>query len=186
MLSLVELERVASVLSESLVGGRIERWLEPSPGRIAFSIYRGARGEADEKRKCVIDVDARPEVGHLAVLDRMPGAPAQLPAFSAYLRSHLSRARLESASIRGHDRQLALGFEAEEGRYVLLLSLFGRRSNLYLLDADEKIVLTLRPLTETRAELALGGPYVDPGGDALRAGVDRFEGASGLGITHVV
>ena len=94
MLSLVELERVASVLSESLVGGRIERWLEPSPGRITFSIYRGARDgpqEADEKRKCVIDVDARPEIGHVALLDRMPSAPAQLPAFCAYLRSHLQK-----------------------------------------------------------------------------------------------
>lgn len=189
MLSLVELERVASVLSESLVGGRIERWLEPSPGRITFSIYRGARDgpqEADEKRKCVIDLDARPEIGHVALLDRMPGAPAQLPAFSAYLRSHLSRARLVSASIRGHDRQLELGFEAEEGSFVLLLSLFGRRSNLYLLDADEKIVLALRPLSETRGELAPGALYVDPGGDAPRAGVDRFEAASGFGLLEEI
>jgi predicted ribosome quality control (RQC) complex YloA/Tae2 family protein len=189
MLSLVELERVARVLSEFLVGGRVERWLEPSPGRIVVSIYRGPRHDgrgADEKRKSVLDVDARPEIGHLALLDRMPSAPAQLPAFSAYLRSHLSRARLESVSIRGHDRQLVLGFEAEAAHFVLLLSLFGRRSNLYLLDAEEKLILALRPLSETRAELAIGAPYVDPGGDAPRAGEDRFEAASGLGLLEEI
>jgi predicted ribosome quality control (RQC) complex YloA/Tae2 family protein len=181
MLSLVELERVADVLSESLVGGRIERWLEPSPGRITFSIYRRADSRAeDEKRKCVIDIDARPEVGHVALLGRMPKAPKQLPAFSAFLRAHLARARLESVSLRGNDRQLALHFEAREGRFVLLLSLFGRRSNLYLLDAEGKLVLALRPLSETRPELEPGAPYVDPSGDAPRSGQDRFAAASGL------
>ena len=45
MLSLGELERVASVLSDTLVGGRIERWLEPEQGRIVFSIYRRGHHE---------------------------------------------------------------------------------------------------------------------------------------------
>ena len=183
MLSLVELERVAKVLSDKLVGGRIERWLEPSPGRIAFSIYRR---DEDEKRKCIVEIDARPLVAHLALLDRMPPAPPQLPAFGAYLRAHLSRARFESASIRGNDRQLALCFEAKDGRFILLLSLFGRRSNLYLLDADERLVLALRPLSETRGELAPGAAYVDPSGDAPRTGKDRFETASGLALLEEI
>ncbi len=105
MLSWVELERVALVLSESLVGGRVERWVEPAPGRIAFSIYRR---DEDEKRKCIVDLDSRPDLAHVGLLGRMPKAPDRLPAFSAYLRSHLSRARLESVSLRGEDRQLAL------------------------------------------------------------------------------
>ena len=183
MLNLVELERVANVLSEFLVGGRVERWLEPSPGRISFSIYRR---EEDEKRKCVIDIDARPQVGHLALLARMPKAPARLPAFSAYLRAHLARARLTSASLRGNDRQLALRFDAEGGEFQLLLSLFGRRSNLYLLDGDENLVLALRPLSETRSELELGAPYLDPSGDAPRTGVDRFEVTSGLALLEEI
>ena len=57
MLSLIELERAASVFSDLLVGGRIERWLEPERGRIAFSIYRGG---VDDKIKCIVDLDARP------------------------------------------------------------------------------------------------------------------------------
>ncbi len=171
MLSWVELERVAAAVTQRWVGGRVERWVEPCPGRICFSLYRR---DGDAQRKAVLDLDARPEVAHLAELERMPPAPDLLPAFSAYLRAHLSRARLESAALRGGDRQLALRFSAEEGEFELLLSLFGRRSNLYLLDAQGRILQALRPLRETRSELALGQPYVDPASGPPRAGTDRF------------
>jgi predicted ribosome quality control (RQC) complex YloA/Tae2 family protein len=67
-----------------------------------------------------------------------------------------------------------------------LLSLFGRRSNLYLLDGDENLVLALRPLAETRSELELGAPYLDPSGHAPRTGVDRFEATSGLALLEKI
>ncbi len=191
MLSLVELERVASALSDDLVGGRVERWIEPDRGRIAFSIYRrdslrDSFRDEDAKRKRVVGIDARPDVAHIALLERMPKAPAQMPAFSAFLRAHLSRARLESASLRGHDRQLALRFSARDGEFVLLLSIFGRRSNLYLLDAREHLVQALRPLAETRGELTLGEPYLDPAGEAPRTGENRFESASGIALLEEI
>ena len=183
MLSLVELERVATAIGTTLVGGRVERWVEPDKGRLAFQIYRRAE---DERTKCVVDLDARPELAHVGVLDRMPKAPDQLPAFSAYLRAHLSRARLEGATLRGDDRQLALRFSAEEGEFVLLLSIFGRRSNLYLLDAEDRLVLALRPLAETRGELAPGAPWVDPGTAAPRRGDDRFPALEGLALLEAI
>ena len=171
MLSLVELERVAAAVTRRWVGGRVERWVEPLPGRLCFSIYRR---DDDEQRKSVLDLDARPDVAHLAELARMPAAPESLPAFSAYLRAHLSRARLEAASLRGGDRQLVLRFTAEEGAFDLVLSIFGRRSNVYLLDAAGRLLLALRPLRDTRSELALNGEYSDPASGPPRAGVDRF------------
>lgn len=183
MLSLVELERVATAIGTTLVGGRVERWVEPDKGRLAFQIYRRAE---DERTKWVVDLDARPELAHVGVLDRMPKAPDQLPAFSAYLRAHLSRARLEGATLRGDDRQLALRFSAEEGEFVLLLSIFGRRSNLYLLDAEDRLVLALRPLAETRGELAPGAPWVDPGTAAPRRGDDRFPALEGLALLEAI
>ncbi len=171
MLSLVELERVAVALTRLWVGGRVERWVEPLPGRLCFSIYRR---DGEEQRKSVLDLDARPEVAHLGELGRMPGAPESLPAFSAYLRAHLSRARLEAASLRGGDRQLALRFSAEAGVFDLVLSIFGRRSNVYLLDAAGCLLQALRPLRDTRSELALNREYSDPSSGPPRAGVDRF------------
>lgn len=171
MLSLVELERVADTIVRRWVGGRVERWVEPEAGRVCVALYRR---DGDVQRKAVLDLDARPEVAHVGELERMPGAPDALPAFAAYLRAHLSRARLESAALRGGDRQLALDFSAEEGRYTLLLSLFGRHSNLYLLGPEDRLLMALRPLRETRAELALGAPFVDPASGPPRSGEDRF------------
>lgn len=183
MLSLVELERVADVLRERLIGGRVERWIEPERGRLAFSIYQ--RND-DEAQKVILGIDARPEMAHIGRLAKMPAAPAAMPAFTAYLRAHLGRARLENVSIRGGDRQLALEFSAKEGRYCLLLSIFGRRSNLYLLDETGSLVQTLRPLADTRPELALGSAYADPGGGAPNKGQDRFVGQDGWELLEAV
>jgi predicted ribosome quality control (RQC) complex YloA/Tae2 family protein len=183
MLSLVELERIAVVLGDRLVGGRVERWIEPERGRLAFSIYQKTD---DEAGKVVLGIDARPDVAHLGRLAKMPAAPAAMPAFTAYLRSHLSRARLADVSIRGGDRQLALEFEAKEGRYCVLLSIFGRRSNLYLLDEAGRIVQALRPLADTRPELSLGDEYVDPARGAPSAGEDRFAGEDGWDLLYAV
>ena len=183
MLSQVELERAAEALENAFVGGRVERWVEPEPGRIAFSIYRRA---GDERRMAVVELDARPGTAHVACLARMPRAPERMPAFGAWLRAHLSRARLEQAALRGGDRQLELRFSAEEGDFVLLLSLFGRRSNLYALDADDALVLALRPLAETRAELAPGAPYQDPGGRPPTRGEDRFAANAGRALLEAI
>lgn len=171
MLSLVELERVAAAVTRRWVGGRVERWVEPCAGRLCVSLYRR---DGDEQRKAILDLDARPDVAHLGELARMPPALDPIPAFSAYLRAHLSRARLESAVLRGGDRQLALRFSAEAGEFELLLSLFGKRSNLYLLDSEGRILQALRPLRETRNELVLQHAYVDPASGPPRVGTDRF------------
>jgi predicted ribosome quality control (RQC) complex YloA/Tae2 family protein len=183
MLSLVELERVAEVLQENLIGGWVERWIEPERGRLAFSIYQ--RNE-DDALKPIIGIDARPDMAHLGRLPRMPAAPAAMPAFTAFLRAHLGRARLVDVSIRGGDRQLVLEFEAKDGRYRLLLSIFGRRSNLYLLDEAGILLQALRPLSDTRPELSLGSPYLDPGSGAPGRGEDRFAEERGLRLLEAV
>ena len=126
MLSLVELSRVSEALRTCCVGGRVERFVEPGPGRLAFSLYRR---DGDDKQKWFLELDARPELAHVALHPRLPKAPERLPAFCAYLRAHLSRAKLEGASLRGDDRQLALRFSGREGERTLLHSHCGRRSN---------------------------------------------------------
>ena len=183
MLSQVELERVARVIDAELVGARVERWVEPGRGRLAVEFYRGADRAP---RKLVLGIDARPELARIALLERLPKAPPNLPAFAAYLRAHLSRARFEAASIRGDDRQLALHFETREDRYCLLLSIFGRRSNVYLLDGEDRLVQALSPLAETRAELSLGEPWVDPDGRAPQRGTDRFAAHEGLDLLRAI
>ena len=175
MLSLVELERVAARIAAAWAGARVQRWIEPERGVLAFSLRpRRAPGAESGPGKQCLQIDARPGRAHLGAKPRLPAAPKNMPAFTAYLRAHLGSARLESALMRGADRQLELIWSMPEARYKMLLSVFGRRSNLYLLSESDVVLQALRPLSETRPELALGETYQDPGGDAPSSGKDRF------------
>ncbi len=177
MLSLRELERAARILDRDFAGLRIERWVQPDAARLVATLY-GRDDERGVRRKRWLLLCAAPEVARVSELATpLPAAPTP-PALCAYLRAHLSGARLARASIRAEDRQLAIRFEAAEGAFDLLLSLFGRRSNVYLLDAEGVLLATLRALRETRPELSVGAPFQEPRHGLLDAGVDRFADAS--------
>ena len=77
---------------------------------------------------------------------------------------------------------MALDLETKEGGARLLLSLFGRRSNVYYLDAEGRVAAALRPLDATRPELSLGEPWTPPGASPPRAGEDRFAATDDAGL----
>ena len=68
---------------------------------------------------------------------------------------------------------------ASEGQFQLLLSIFGPRSNLYLLDAGGILIYAMRPLEETRREIARGAPWTNPGTTLRSPGVDRWADVPG-------
>ena len=74
------------------------------------------------------------------------------------------------------DRQPADRHEAAVplGILTLILSILGARSNIYLLDAEGKLVHAMRPLDETRQELKIGEAWVDPRGTVPSEGEDRW------------
>ncbi|MCP5039536.1 MAG: DUF814 domain-containing protein [bacterium] len=176
MLSLNELRRVAAIFDGSLRGHRVERWVQPDATSVAVSIY-GRDAEHDEGRKRTLLFCCEGELARVSEIDRLPKAPERPPAFSSYLRAHLSRAVIKGARLVDDDRQLAVRMSAREGEFDLLLALFGNRSNLYLLGASGEVLQTLRPLPDTRPELKMGEPYHSPGSAAPRVGADRFEDA---------
>jgi predicted ribosome quality control (RQC) complex YloA/Tae2 family protein len=173
MLSLTELERVVRVLNEDFAGARVERWLQPDRERLVLTLYR-RDPESGEGRKRHLCFSAAEAVARISELASTPRASDQPPAFTGYLRAHLSRARFVRAGIRGRDRQLALRFEARDGDFELLLALLGRRSNVYLLDAEGTIRATLRAPKQTRPELEVGEPFQNPGRELADAGEDRW------------
>jgi len=173
MLSLSELEHVVRVLNQDFAGARVERWLQPDAERLVVTLYRRdpESGEAGKRHLVFSVAEAVARVGEL---ESTPRALEQPPALTGYLRAHLSRARFVRAGIRGRDRQLALRFEAREGDFELLLALLGRRSNVYLLDAEGLIRAMLRPPRQTRPELEVGNPFENPGRELSDAGEDRW------------
>jgi len=96
-------------------------------------------------------------------------------AFAQYLRSHAGSARVGGARLIADDRQFALRLRTDEGDFDLLLAILGARSNLYLLGANESIVASLRPLSETRPELKIGDPWCSPESRPPGSDEDRFE-----------
>jgi predicted ribosome quality control (RQC) complex YloA/Tae2 family protein len=170
MLSLCELERAAAAVEAGFRGARLDKVVQSGPARLALVLY------TPESVRRTLLLCCEPEWGRVSELARPPRAPETPPAFASYLRKHLVGARLRSSALRGADRQLELGFETRDGRYTLLLSLFGRRSNLYLLDGGGRLVRALRSLAETRSELAAGEPWRDPESRPPTRGEDRFEG----------
>ena len=112
----------------------------------------------------------------MSELSRAPHGVDPQPALAQYVRAHAVGGRIAGARLVDADRQLALRVRGTDGDCDLLLALFGRRSNLYVLDAAGALRAALRPLAETRSELSLGAPYRSPELPPPRRGEDRFAG----------
>jgi predicted ribosome quality control (RQC) complex YloA/Tae2 family protein len=158
------------VLGEAFASARVAKVVQPGATELALLLH------GRERRWLLLS--ARPRAARAAALAEAPAAPPSPPAFAQYLRAHYEGARLVGASVEGEDRQLRLRFEGAGGERSLLLSLLGPRSNLYALDAGDRVVAALRPLAETRRDLAFGAPWRSPPGGPPSAGEDRFADVS--------
>jgi predicted ribosome quality control (RQC) complex YloA/Tae2 family protein len=168
MMNLAELRRAVARVEQELAGARVERVVVPDERRVVLSLYSPGGGDAH------LLLCAEPATARLSLLAGKPAAPPTPPAFAQLLRARLGGARLVAASLLGGDRQALLRFEGAEGAHTLLLALLGPRSNAYLLDAEERVVGALRPLAETRRDLALGQPWRSPPSAPPPPGEDRF------------
>ncbi|MDH3519705.1 MAG: NFACT RNA binding domain-containing protein [Myxococcales bacterium] len=172
MLSLPELERVAAILDRGLAGHRLQGIVQAGAEAVVLTFYGGRGG--DDRARTHILLACGPTSARVAALAEAPRASSAPKRFAQYLRAHVGNARVGGARIVDGDRQLALRLHAREGDFELLLSIFGRRSNLLVLDAEQRVVATLRPLAETRSDLAIGETWRSPASAPPRGGEDRF------------
>lgn len=170
MLSLTELRRAATLLDAQISGHRIQAILQPDAKSIVLTTYGGGA-----VGRCHFRFSCRPRCARVSRLEAPPrSAPGPL-AFVQYLRSHTIGARVGGARLIADDRQLALRLRTDAGDFDLLLAIFGARSNIYLLSADGLIVVSLRPLGETRPDLQIGDPWRSPEPRPSGRDEDRFE-----------
>jgi predicted ribosome quality control (RQC) complex YloA/Tae2 family protein len=167
VLRLRELERAARALAARFAGSRLERAVQ----RESFELELGL-GAAPGR--AVLLLSCRPRTARVSLRETPAPAPASPPPFAQYVRAHLAGARLVEAGLRGGDRVLSLLFEGREARSELLLQLLGPRSNVYLLDGQGRLLVSMRPLEETRRDLAGGEPWLPPQSAPPAAGEDRF------------
>jgi len=176
MLSLKELRAAAVALGEILEGARLRALAQTDPYTLFLRFH--APGEGGGARHEIL-LSCHPEAARVARVRARPASPAEPPGFVRTLRAQLDRARFAGATILGDDRQLAVRLETKQAAFDLVLSILGPRSNLYLVASDGRLRAALRPLRETRRDLALGDPWRGPETAAPREGEDRFAGTAG-------
>jgi predicted ribosome quality control (RQC) complex YloA/Tae2 family protein len=172
LLSLRELDRAVRALGQRLSGHRLQGVCQPDGLRVSLETF--GPGEGGERRRHVL-LCCDPESARLSLQPRAPRALPAPPAFTQYLRAHALGARVAGVRRLGEDRVAALDLDAREGALRLVLQILGRRSNVYLLDAEGRVRASLRPAAETRPELAPGEAWQDAASRPPQQGRDRFE-----------
>ena len=167
MLSLTELKRVVGVLETSIVGHRLQAAMQPDGTSAVLGFYGSGK-----KRNLLLSCSR--ESARVSLVSKVPRALATPPAVTQYLRAHAVGGVVREVGLLDEDRQLALRIENADGSTTLVLSILGPRSNLYILDCEGTLLAAMRPLADTRNELALGAAWHSPASRPPRAGDDRF------------
>jgi predicted ribosome quality control (RQC) complex YloA/Tae2 family protein len=175
VLTLSELRRASRLLDAALRGHRLQAIAQPDATSLVLTTW-GAPPEGGEPRRSFLLLSCRPASARAALLEAARESLPSPPAFAQRARALLLPSRVAGVSLLDDDRQLEIAFDAAEGRCELLLQILPQRSNLYLLDADRRLLAALRPTAETRPELSLGEPWRPAASRAPSEGKDRFAG----------
>jgi predicted ribosome quality control (RQC) complex YloA/Tae2 family protein len=175
MLSLCELRRASRLLDAALRGHRVQAIAQPDATSLVLTTW-GAPGEDAEPRRQHLLLSCRPGSARVALLETGRESLPAPPAFTQRARALLLPSRVAGAALLGEDRVFSLALDGRDGRFELVLQILPQRSNLYLLNGENQCLLaTLRPLSETRPELALQQPGRGAAPRPPSEGRDRFE-----------
>ena len=170
MLSLLELQHAARLLA-TLPELPLRRIKQAQGENAVILVFEGKAG------KYQLLISGSPRFARISITDSIKdSAGSERPAssFLEYLRAHLAGSFVTGMEVFREDRQLRLNFQSQSGPLVLVLSILGARSNIYLLDSEGNLVHSLRPLDDTRRELKIGSPWINPVGILPSEGEDRW------------
>jgi predicted ribosome quality control (RQC) complex YloA/Tae2 family protein len=169
MLSLCELRRAARAIRERLANATLRRVIQPDEQKLVL-IFETETG------KLQLLLSSSPEYARICLADAAEQTESP-GSFHEYVRAHLPGTSLTGIDLPGENRQIGFHLKGRSDEFVLILSILGARSNLYLLDEARKIIHSMRPLDETRRELKIGEAWTEPHGHAPE-GTDRWEDLS--------
>ena len=175
----------ARELQERLIGGRVDRVVQPE--RDVIVLFIRSQGENE---KLLLSASAQSARAHLTQLT--PLSPQEPPAFCMLLRKQLAGGRVAAVEQLRGDRILSIRFavHSELGDMIertLILEAMGRHSNLIFLNEKGQILDAARRIGETVSSVRLvlpGLPYeFPPSQDKLnpyaadeQAAAQRFKG----------
>ena len=145
------LRAVVSELAGELIGTRIDKVQQPARDQIVLTV----RG----KDRVLLSVN--PNQPRIQFTRQQRDNPAQPPMFCMLLRKHLIGARIEASEQPDLERVVTISLRVtdelgETGRRSLVLEAMGRRANLFLLDAEGRIIDCMRRVAfESNSDRAL-------------------------------
>lgn len=164
-LDAVCLSGVVKELREALTGLRIEKVQQPARDQVVL-LLRGRR----------LLLNAGAGAPRIQLTELVRDNPAEPPMFCMLLRKHLTGAKIAGLTQPPLERLVRLELDVTDdfgrpGRRCLVLEAMGRRSNLILLDGEDRVVDCLRRVdAEMSAQRqVLPGLYYEPpaAGDRL-------------------
>jgi predicted ribosome quality control (RQC) complex YloA/Tae2 family protein len=167
MLSLRELRRAVPIIHGKIVGAELRRIIQPDTLKLILT-FEGSEGKQH------VLLCGSPENARICLANR-PEAGGSRGSFYEYAQAHLIGSVLEAIECPEHNRQVSIRLRSRAGSYTMILSILGSRSNLYLLDAEGRLVHSMRSLDETRNELKIGEAWTHPRGAVPSVGEDRWE-----------
>ncbi len=132
-------QEIAAVLQEvgpALAGGWIQKIFQPTPRAITLDIRTPGQTLS-------LYISADPDTARIHLLSHRYPNPVSPPSFCQFLRAHIQGARLEQLEQVQGDRIVRLTLRGRHGPCFLIAELTGRRANLLLLDAENRILTAL-------------------------------------------
>ncbi len=152
------LQAVVEELRPQLLGLRVDKVQQPARDQVVL-LFRGKR----------LLLNAGAGAPRLQLTEILRDNPAEPPMFCMLLRKHLSGARVAGLTQPPLERLVKIEFDASDelgraGRRTLVLEAMGRRSNLILLDGEDRVIDSLRRVDAdmSAARQVLPGLFYQP------------------------
>lgn len=157
-LDAVCLQAVVEELRPQLLGLRIDKVQQPARDQVVL-LLRGRR----------LLLNAGASAPRIQLTEQLRDNPAEPPMFCMLLRKHLTGGKIAALTQPPLERMVRLELEitddfGQPGRRTLVLEAMGRRSNLILLDGEDRVIDCLRRVdAEMSAQRqVLPGLYYEP------------------------
>ncbi|MBW3622777.1 MAG: NFACT family protein [Armatimonadetes bacterium] len=137
---------------------QITKIYQPSSEEIYLHLRAGS-----ERHLLLLSV--HPQRFRLHFIRESPPNPASPPQFCMVLRKHLEGARLAAVEPSGLERIARFRFERSDGAHTLVAEMMGKHSNLTLLDAEGRILDSIKHVSgriNRVREILPGRPYLPP------------------------
>ncbi len=160
---------IVNELSQTVVGGRIEKIFQPSRESVLF-VLRSERTAESKGSTLKLLIDAGSANPRISVSDPNFENPKVPPMFCMLLRKHLSGAKITSVRQIGFDRAAELEFETRDelgflSKKYIYAEIMGKFSNLIFCDSEKRVISAIKTsdiTSGTKRPIIPGTIYLPP------------------------